>query len=376
MAGRNQKRKNSWPTRIILLLNILFVIPLVIAYFSPVVHPDTSIIPALFALFYPILIIVNMLFMLYWIVRLRFYFLISLLALAGGYNLFFRAFALNNDEKPVGSYDDALKIVSYNVRLFDQYKWTGGQNYFTRNSVFEFTISQQADVVCFQEFFHGTEKTFPTIGPYVEMSETKNYHVDYVLVKGNDEKHYGLATFTRFPILNKGNIRFENSSSNSGIYTDILFNADTIRIFNFHLESVRLNRADHQFVSEIVDPGAAGNSSSSKVIIRKVSQAIQRRAKQAEKVSRIISQSPYPVIVCGDFNDTPLSYAYHTISNGLRDAFVEIGSGVGATYAGGIPFLRIDYMLHSDALEAFRFEKHQVTHSDHYPISCYFKLKK
>lgn len=374
MTRRKQKRKNNWFTRIILILNIIVIIPLVISYFSPVVNPYTSVIPALAALFYPILLILNIVFIIFWIFRWRFWFLLSLIAIAAGYGMFFKTFAFNAD-KPVGNYDDALKLLSYNVRLFDQYKWTGGQNYFTRNSIFEFTNSQQADIVCFQEFFHGTKKTFPTIGPFLSRSDLKNYHVDYVQVRGNDAKHYGLATFTKFPIVGKGNIHFEGSSANSGIYTDIIFKKDTIRIFNFHLESVKLSRADHQFVSEVIDPGTGALSSSSEIILRKLSRATKRRATQAEIVAGYIKQSPYPVIVCGDFNDTPLSYVYHTISRNLKDAFLEIGRGAGETYAGGIPFLRIDYILHSNSLEAYRFERHRVKYSDHYPISCYFKVK-
>lgn len=374
MTRRKQKRKNTWFTRILLVLNIIVIIPLVISCFSPVVNPDTTVIPALAALFYPILLILNTIFIIFWIFRLRFWFLLSLIAIIAGYGMFFKTFAFNAD-KPVGNYDDALKLVSYNVRLFDQYKWTGGQNYFTRNSIFDFTNSQQADIVCFQEFFHGTEKTFPTIGPFLQRSDLKNYHVDYVQVRGNDTKHYGLATFTKFPIVGKGDIHFEGSSANSGIYTDIIFKEDTIRVFNFHLESVKLSRADHQFVSEVIDPGTGTSSSNSEIIAGKLSRAAKRRAKQAEIVEGYIKHSPYPVIVCGDFNDTPLSYVYHIISRGLKDAFLEIGSGAGETYAGGIPFLRIDYILHSDALEAYRFERHRVDYSDHYPISCYFKVK-
>jgi len=374
MTRKKPNRKKSLATRAILWLNLVFVVPFLVSYISPVVHPEITVVPALASLFYPILLIINFAFLLFWIFRFRMYFLISLVAILGGYNLFFKTFAFNRD-KPVGDPGEALKLVSYNVRLFDQYKWTGGQNYFTRNSVFEFASNQEAGVVCFQEFFHGTDQTFPTIEPFIEKSGIRNYHVDYVLVKGDDEKHYGLATFTRFPIVNKGSIHFDGSSANSGIYTDILFNEDTIRIFNFHLESVKLSQADHRFVSEFIDPGTAPKSSSPGVIIKKLSNAIKRRAKQADKVAGIISESPHPVIVCGDFNDTPLSYVYRKISKDLKDAFIEIGRGVGETYAGGIPFLRIDYILHSEALEAFDFEKHPVTLSDHYPITCYFKLK-
>jgi endonuclease/exonuclease/phosphatase family metal-dependent hydrolase len=373
MCSQKQNKKNSWFLRLILIVNILAVIALAGSSVSPYVHPDTCVIPALLALFYPVLLLANILFIVFWILKLRYFFIFSLITILAGYSQFFVTFSFNSD-KPVGSYDEAMKIVSYNVRLFDQFKWKGNQNFFTRNAVFDFIHSQQADIVCFQEFFHGSEKSFPTIDPFLEKSETKNYHIDYVLTKG-DNKHYGLATFTKLPVVGKGSIRFDNSSSNSGIYTDIVFQADTIRVFNFHLESIRFSKADHKFVSEVIDPAAAPQYSSSKIIFQKLSNAIRKRAKQADKVRSYIDKSPYPVIVCGDFNDTPLSYTYRTVSSGLDDAFLETGRGVGASYAGGIPFLRIDFILHDSTLDAYRFEKHKVTFSDHYPLSCYFKMK-
>jgi len=374
MSKPKKKHKTSLLTKLILFVNFILIFALTLCYLAPYTYPETSIIPALLAVFYPILLIINTIFIIFWIIRLKYFFLFSLITIVAGYNLFFKVFAFSS-EKPVGAYEQAMKVLSYNVRLFDQFKWTGNQNYFTRNSVFEFVHSEQADIVCFQEFFHGNEKSFPTIEPFLEKSETKNYHVDYVLTRGNN-KHYGLATFTKYPIVGKGNIKFENSTSNSGIYTDIVFKKDTVRVFNIHFESIRLSKADHQLVSDVIDPGAPTQKSNFSTIIRKLSSATRKRAKQADLVNYYISQSPYPVIVCGDFNDTPLSYVYNTVSEDLNDVFLEIGSGFGASYADDIPFLRIDYILYSDAFEPYRFKKHEVNYSDHYPITCYFKMPK
>lgn len=373
MSKQKKKKPGNWFSKIIFLFNLIFILALGLSCLAPFTNPEISAIPALLAIFYPILLLINFAFVLFWIFRLRYLFIFSLIAVLASYNMFFKVFAFNS-EKPVGSYESAMKVLSYNVRLFDQFKWTGNQNYYTRNSVFEFIHSEQPDIVCFQEFFHGTEKYFPTIGPFLEKSETKNYHIDYVLTRG-ENKHFGLATFTKYPIAGKGNLRFENSSSNSGIYTDIVFRSDTIRVFNVHLESIKLSKADHQLINDVIDPGAPSPSSGLRVILRKLMSATKKRAEQAQIVGRFIAQSPYPVIVCGDFNDTPLSYVYHTVSKGLEDAFLETGSGIGASYADDVPFLRIDYILHSPALEPFRFKKHDVKYSDHYPVSCYFKMK-
>ncbi len=373
MAETKSGGKRKWPYRLMLILNLVFVAALLISYLAPFTHPKITTIPAMLALVYPVLWIINVLFTIFWMLRLRWYFLFSLLSLIIGLNIFMRMISIS---APTDSEETkaAFKILSYNVRLFDQYKWHSDQDYFTRDAVFDFIHSQHPDIVCFQEFFHGNDTYFPTIGPFVAESEAKNYHVGYVKTVG-DKKHYGLATFTRFPIVRREEINFEDAVSNSGIFTDVVMKTDTIRVFNFHLESVRFSQADYKFVSEVMDPAATGHSSSSKIIFYKLHKAFLRRARQAAVVRQYISQSPYPVIVCGDFNDTPTSFVYRTISENLRDAFLEAGTGLGTTYAGGIPFLRIDYLLHSPQLKAQHYQKYPVEYSDHYPISCTFSLE-
>jgi endonuclease/exonuclease/phosphatase family metal-dependent hydrolase len=367
MAEKKSGGKRKWPYRLMLFLNILFVAALLISYLAPITHPKITTI-------YPVLWIINVLFTIFWMLRLRYYFLFSLLTLMIGLNIFMRMISISAPTASEETVAD-FKIISYNVRLFDQYKWRSDQDYFTRDAVFDFIHSQNPDIVCFQEFFHGNDTYFPTIGPFVAISEAKNYHVGYVKTVGN-KKHYGLATFTRFPIVRREEINFENAVSNSGIFTDVVAGADTIRIFNFHLESVRFSQADYKFVSEVIDPAVSGHSSSSRIIFYKLHKAFLRRARQAAVVRQYISQSPYPVIVCGDFNDTPASFVYCTITENLHDAFLEAGTGLGTTYAGNLPFLRIDYILHSPQLKALHYQKHLVDYSDHYPVSCTFSLEK
>jgi len=372
MAKKSKKARNTTTQKFLLIVNIFFVAAILLSYLAPYVNPKTNFVPAIFGLLYPAFFIINFLFLIWWIFSWKKYFVFPLIALLLGYGMFLKNVRFNK-EKLVGDYSDALKILSYNVRLFDQYKAKGSDTYFTRNAIFGLVKSENADIVCFQEFFHGNEKYFPTVDPFIESQKAKNYHVDYVKSIG-DNRHYGLATFSVFPIVNRGEIHFENSTNNSGIYTDILYKQDTIRVFNFHLESVKFSNADYQFVSEFIDPEAQ-NQTSSKIIIWKLKNAFIKRAEQAKAAADLINKSPYPVIVCGDFNDTPSSYTYRTIASHLGDAFQEVGQGIGSTYAGDLPFLRIDFILHSPALEAFKYKRHICDYSDHFPVSCYFKIK-
>jgi endonuclease/exonuclease/phosphatase family metal-dependent hydrolase len=372
MAKKKKNAKTSGLQKLLFYVNLILAVAVLLAFISPYINPLTTSLPAIFGLLFPAFYILNFLFLMYWLLSWKKYLIIPLIAMILGYGMFLKNVRFNK-VKPVGNYSEALKIVSYNVRLFDQYKAKGNDTYFTRNAIFGFIKSEQADIVCFQEFFHGNEKYFPTIGPFIESQAAKNYHVDYTKIVG-DSRHYGIATFSTYPIVNRGAIRFENSRNNSGIFTDVVYKNDTIRIFNFHLESVKFSNADYRFVSEFIDPEAQ-NQTNSKIIFWKLRNAFIKRAEQAKIVADFIKESPHPVIVCGDFNDTPSSFVYHTISNNLKDAFIETGTGIGSTYAGDIPFLRIDYMLHSPQLEPFKYQKHACNYSDHYPVSCYFKIK-
>lgn len=371
--SKSKKTRLSFGSKVILGLNIIFIVCLFISYLSPLVNPVSNWIPAMFGLFYPAIFLLNAFFVLYWIFRFKYYFLFSLATMLLGTG-FFLDYIRFNEEKPVGNYKDALKILSYNVRLFDQYKATPGQEFFTRNSIFSLIKEENPDVVCFQEFFHGNEKYFPTIGPFQEKVDIQYYYADYIKVV-EDWKHYGIATFSKYPIINQGAIHFDNSTTNSAIFTDVVFKNDTIRIFNLHLQSPHFSNADYQYVSEFTDPGFESNNSGSTIIFRKLINAFKKRSDQVQVVAVKIADSPHPIVVCGDFNDTPSSFTYHTISKNLKDAFLETGKGVGSTFAGGLPFLRIDYILHSKNLESYKFRKHEVNYSDHYPVTCYFKTK-
>jgi endonuclease/exonuclease/phosphatase family metal-dependent hydrolase len=357
---------------LILLVNIFFVALLLLSYLAPIIGPDIFFVPAMLGLFYPVLVVINVIFLIFWLVQLKYFFLFSMIALLLGWNTTKLYVAWGNAPEKE-NLQNTIKFLSYNVRLFDQFKWTEGQDYFTRDAIFNFIALESPDIVSFQEFFHGNETYFPTIGPFLKSQKTSHYHVDYVKVVGNN-KHYGLATFSRFPIVNTGAIHFDNSTSNSGIFTDVVINQDTVRIFNFHLESIRLSNADYKFVTEFIDPGIQPTSSNPTIILGKFRNAYSKRAEQARIAAGHIARSPYPVIVSGDFNDIPASYVYSQISKGLEDAFIKAGKGFGSTYAGGIPFIRIDYILHSLQVKSFNFQNHKVHFSDHFPISVEFKL--
>ena len=142
------------------------------------------------------------------------------------------------------------------------------------------------------------------------------------------------------------------------------------------LQSIRFGYADKQFIDAITSAEDAENElENSKNILRRIKRAYTKRAGQALSIAAHIAECRYPVIVCGDFNDTPNSFAYHTVSENLLDAFKESGSGYAQTFSAGLPLPRIDYLLHSPDFQASEFEIRKVEYSDHYPVSCVLSKK-
>ena len=180
----------------------------------------------------------------------------------------------------------------------------------------------------------------------------------------------GPVTFSKYPIINLGEIRFRNSS-NMVLFSDIkMGNGKIIRVYNCHFQSNMIAPGKYSLIDSEQDELSRKQIGEAKELGLKLRRAYRIRAEQARKVAAHIRQSKYPVIVCGDFNDTPVSYVYSTVSQGLKDAFAESGFGISSSYNGIIPSLRIDYILHDKRYEAVNYKRYKVKYSDHFPISC------
>ncbi len=235
-----------------------------------------------------------------------------------------------------------------------------------------FIKTQNADIVCLQEFF--------ILGnPSREEDEIikglgGNYYSHMKIFKVNKNRYYGIVTFSRYPIVNKGEIIHENSSSLS-IFSDVIIKRDTFRIFNNHLQSFMLKRMSRSFIEELSSTENKETVDEMKNLSRSLKKGFSMRSRQAQLVKSYINKSPYPVIVVGDFNDTPVSYTYWKIRKGLADSFVTSGYGAGFTYKGNYPPNRIDYILYDKNLINTFFEIKKVIYSDHYPIIAYFRTR-
>lgn len=256
------------------------------------------------------------------------------------------------------------------MRLFNYYQWDKDTSTWTK--IINYIHQEDPDIVCFQEFItipnskHNLENLKKRMAP---LSYSHVYYTDQVPRKIN----FGMATFSKFPMVHKKMIEFKNSI-NGSIATDIVVEQDTFRLYNCHLQSIRLRNDYNDVLDSLIFNYSEKQLDNLKDVSLRMKQAFIQRASQVDILSVEIRSSPYPVIVCGDFNDTPVSYAYNTIGKRLEDAFIEAGSGTGNTFRGNLPYVRIDYVFYNAPLHARIYRTKKIHWSDHYPLTVDFTI--
>lgn len=351
--------------RIFLGINIFFAALLLISYLAVHINPGDFAFPAYFGLAYPYLLLINLVIAVIWAVNLKYEALISVFVIALGFTHLSNYIKFR---KPKNEISGTFQVMSYNVRLFNYFESPKSAG--SENKIMALLKTRKPDIICFQEIFiNGKASKIDT--EIIKALGGKYYSHKRLFGRGKD-KFYGIITYSRFPIAGKGEIIHPGSSSLS-IYTDVVISKDTFRIFNNHLQSFRLKRTERSFVEELVDPDDKQSMDEIKTLSRSLKTGFVRRALQAQMVKNYVNRSPYPVIVIGDFNDTPVSYAYRKIRKGLNDSFVSSGYGAGFTYHGNYPPNRIDYILHDKKLESTNFDILKAKYSDHYPIIASFR---
>lgn len=345
--------------KMILLISIPALTGLLGAYTARYINPNFFVTPSILGLSYPYLLITNILLLIYWIARWKKMAILSLIVLCTGIPFFTSYYGTNKQQSDSPSYD--LSLLSYNVRFFDKYGWNKDKN--TYNKLLDYLNQFKGEVACLQEFPTANDSNTPR----QIVKELSTYPHSYL--------HKDLAIFSRLPIINTGQIPFEKTTTNPALYCDIRKGEDTIRIYNIHLESYRLGQKERKFVKDITAATPNDLSNGIKNILSRIIKANKNRAQQALQIQKHMAQSPYKVILCGDFNDTPLSYTYRIIKAELTDSFLEKGHGLGNTYIGEFPSFRIDYIFHSPEFTTVSYTRHSISLSDHYPITCKLKIR-
>lgn len=356
-------------------LTILCLGGLVLSYLSPYVHPNTFWLIPFFGLAYPIIILCTLVLLLIWaIARSRWFFVVLFFILIGGrlhFRMYSPSFGKSNEKS-----ENAIKILSYNVKNFDVYNASINKTFVNRDSIFAFLAREQADIVCFQEFYAQDEKDkFPTKDTMHTILNAKHYH-ERMSFNKRYKSYFGVAIYSKYPMITRGHIDFDESVSNSNnfcVFADIVKGLDTFRVYNTHFQSIKFQADDYEVFDQKEITGKTKSGIYS--MLKKLHTAYQKRAHQAEKVIEHMEQSPYEVIISGDFNDTPMSYVYNLFYSKFIDAFRNSSSGLGVTYAGKVPAGRIDYIFHSENILSSNFKIQKGIFSDHRAISCEFWKK-
>ena len=308
--------------------------------------------------------------MLYWMVQFKPAFLFGLTLLLVSLPTAFRYVQFSVSKTK--SETKALKVTSYNSMLFDLYNW--GKNHETRPRIMNNLSDINPDILCLQEFYTSEQKgDFNNIDSIKQLLKTPYFHCEYTTTLRKFD-HWGIATFSKFPIIKKGKIIFNTTSNNICIYSDIVVNKDTLRVYNVHLQSVSFSKKDNQFLEDVISEkkNAEDEMANSKNILRRLKRAFLKRTMQVDMIVLHMKLCPYKIILCGDFNETAASYSYEQLSKKLKDSFIEKGLGFGRTYAGKWPQFRIDYILHDKGLHCSKYKRSDETFTDHYPITAYF----
>lgn len=356
---------------ILLSLNALAIIGLALCYISAYVSPLQFSFITLFSLAYPYFVTINVVFVLYWALVRKYYLIFSLVALMFGY----KSLQSNFQFLPQSTYNDTVpgitfKVMSYNVHVFDLYQWSKKGE--TRDKMFEFIRGENPNIACFQEYYNGRKNFYP-VHDSLMMNQNFRYAHVYYTDRIGDYQKFGIATYSTYPIVNKGIVRFPNTR-NVSIYSDIKINNDTIRVFNCHLESIRFLPEDYNFIDSLVTQRDKPQIKGAKGVKKRLDNAFKKRAAQAHLLIEQINASPYPIILAGDFNDPPSSYTYTQLAKNLHDSFVEKGKGKGATYSRNIFSYRIDYILYAKCLQCIDFYVSKVDYSDHFPVIGNYKI--
>lgn len=359
--------------KIMFWLNILAIAGMLFSYGSAWISPESIWWLALFGLTYPIILAVNVFFVFWWLLFKRIRALYSAVVIIAGINHLLAFVQFNSQGEKWNPKKPGYKIMTFNVRLFDLYNWKG--NKVSRDKIFKVIKEEDPDIICFQEFFYqGIKGVFETRDTLTTFLKARNVYEGYTH-KLIQKQFFGLATFSAFPIVNSGMIDFPNDQNNNAIYTDLKMGNDTVRIYNVHLASFRFQQADYEAWGDTDMPKTKGRKDKEQKILSRIKQGFIKRVSQTRILMDHMDRCRYPVMVCGDFNDTPVSYTYSTFSNRLNDAFAQSGWGIGTTYSGKLPGLRIDYIFYDDHFHTWNYHTVYRNLSDHYPVVCRFQVK-
>ncbi|MFD1015905.1 endonuclease/exonuclease/phosphatase family protein [Winogradskyella rapida] len=332
-------------SKIVFLINSLVAFLLLISYVLPYIPPKSFASLSVLSLGVPLLIMFNIIFFVYWLLRVRKQMLLSLIVLLLGWNYINSMYKFSASE---AIEDEAnFSVMSFNVRLFNRFGWLPRKT--VKQDILQFIKEENPDVLCLQEYRSGDP---------IDLKGYYNFNARQT--KGVKS---GQAIFSKFPIVNSGSLEFPNTYNNA-IFVDVVKQKDTIRLYTFHLQSSGIQTDVEKLKEE-----TSGH------LFKQVRSTFKTQQEQVELFLAHKAKSHYKTIVTGDFNNTPYSYIYRVVKGDhFIDTFEEAGNGFGKTYNFKYFPMRIDFILADKDFTVNGFKTYDLKLSDHYPIKTTLKL--
>lgn len=327
--------------------NIVLTVLTFVAYVLPFLAPKLFPLLSVLTLILPLFLLLNALFFIYWLLQLKRQIFLSGLVLLLGITFVNKFYKFSSNE--VANEEKDFTVMSYNVRLFNLFEWI--ENKKVGDSILSFINEENPDVLCIQEYSENAKVDF------------RVYKYKAVFMEGEKIKT-GQAIFSKYPIFDQGNLHLLQNGNNV-TYADIRKGNDTIRVYNMHLQSIKIT-PDVNEISEHVD---AINKQKSQQLFIRIRDAFKKQQQQAEILVNHKKACHYPIIICGDMNNSAFSYVYRSIKGSLNDCFEESGTGFGQTYKFKYYPARIDYIFADKKMKVKSFKSFSnFENSDHFPI--------
>lgn len=340
-------KKLSWFNKVVFGFNIVITVVTFVAYVLPFLAPKMFPLLSVLTLILPLFLILNTLFFIYWMLQLKRQIILSGLLLLLGITFINKFYKISSTD--IEKEEKDFTVMSYNVRLFNLFDWIANDN--VKEGILHFINEQNPDILCIQEYSENAKV------------DLRIYKYKAIFMEGEQIKT-GQAIFSKYPIFNQGDFKIPTAGNNI-IYADIKKGKDTIRVYNIHLQSIKIS-PDVNEISEHVD---SINQSKSQQLFTRIRDAFKKQEQQAEILVKHKNKCRYPTIICGDMNNSPFSYVYRSIKSDLNDCFVEGGNGFGQTYKFKYYPARIDYIFASKRMKVKSFTTFtKFENSDHFPI--------
>ena len=367
--------------RVFIIINIVLSSLFLLACCNAFLPPHQWWFVALLGLTFPFLLVFVAAFCFFWIIFRSRWALLSLFTLLVGYSniralVGFHYGIKVQDEKPTGT----LRVLTWNVSWFDEQLKADKSRISYRTRMLDFIREQRPDVLCFQEYFEPHSRRYP----YNNRRDIMKLGYPYCMIV-NDYTGWknawqtGIAIFSKYPITDSIHIRYPGPlnfrAAESLIGTDIDFKGRKIRVFTTHLQSVLFKSDDYRNIELIKSGSSDSIVEASKSVALKLAQGYKFRSQQVKIVRHQLDTSPYPEIICGDFNDVPNSYTYFKIKGDRIDAFTQASKGIGRTFSNVAPTLRIDYIMTNKQFDVQQYQRHFVPYSEHYPVIADLALR-